>query len=103
MRSGTRSQIGLALGAWGAVQTTAAGVAIAVGGAMRDGIMYEAGPAGAAADAYTPVFALELVLLIAAIFVAKPLLANKLDGSKDLTHSNPIKDGPKAGLPVTDV
>jgi MFS transporter, BCD family, chlorophyll transporter len=99
MRSAPRHQIGLALGAWGAVQTTAAGVAIAIGGAMRDGLMYEAGPA----DAYALVFALEVALLIAAIFVAKPLLANKLDRTKDLTTSPPIKDRPKTGHTVTDV
>jgi BCD family chlorophyll transporter-like MFS transporter len=31
-------QSGLALGAWGAVQATAAGLAIALGGFIRDGV-----------------------------------------------------------------
>ncbi len=34
----TDGQNGLALGAWGAVQASCAGLAIAVGGALRDGV-----------------------------------------------------------------
>jgi BCD family chlorophyll transporter-like MFS transporter len=36
MRSAPREQVGLALGAWGAVQATAAGIAVALGGIIRD-------------------------------------------------------------------
>jgi hypothetical protein len=36
MKLAPPSQVGLALGAWGAVQATAAGVAVATGGVMRD-------------------------------------------------------------------
>jgi BCD family chlorophyll transporter-like MFS transporter len=36
MNSAPKEQTGLALGAWGAVQATSAGVAIAVGGIMND-------------------------------------------------------------------
>jgi BCD family chlorophyll transporter-like MFS transporter len=39
-------QIGLALGAWGAVQATAAGVSIAVGGALRDVVTSMNGASG---------------------------------------------------------
>ena len=66
---------GLALGAWGAVQASAAGVAIALGGVIRDVVaiclIHQAfGPA----TPYTSVYALEVVLLIAAIIVMIPLL-----------------------------
>jgi MFS transporter, BCD family, chlorophyll transporter len=71
MRAAPREQIGLALGAWGAVQTTAAGLAIAFGGVIRDLII--AGSDQAAANAYLPVFALEAGLLILAVLVALPL------------------------------
>jgi len=67
MRSAPRAQVGLALGAWGAVQATAAGIAVALGGVIRDLILAlpEAGAFRPEA-AYTPVFALELALLAAA-------------------------------------
>ncbi len=74
MRSSPRDQIGLALGAWGAVQTTAAGVSIAIGGVLRDVLIAQGGQATAPASAYVPVFALEMALLIIAIVVARPLL-----------------------------
>ncbi|MGL5009448.1 MAG: PucC family protein, partial [Paracoccaceae bacterium] len=50
MRAAPREQIGLALGAWGAVQTTAAGAAIALGGVIRDLMLADTG----AAAAYMP-------------------------------------------------
>jgi MFS transporter, BCD family, chlorophyll transporter len=71
MRAAPRDQIGLALGAWGAVQTTAAGLAIAAGGVIRDVVMAGGAPAGA--NAYVPVFALEGGLLILAFLAALPL------------------------------
>ncbi len=36
MNAAPEGQVGLALGAWGAMQATAAGVGIALGGLMRD-------------------------------------------------------------------
>ncbi len=38
MRFADKVESGLALGAWGAVQATAAGIGVALGGAMRDGL-----------------------------------------------------------------
>jgi MFS transporter, BCD family, chlorophyll transporter len=78
MRAAPRAQIGLALGAWGAVQTTSAGVAIAMGGVIRDMIAQDmsggtfGGVLGPAA-AYVPVFGLEAALLALALLVALPL------------------------------
>ena len=43
MNSAPKEQAGLALGAWGAVQATAAGVAVALGGVLRDVISALAG------------------------------------------------------------
>ncbi len=71
MRAAPREQVGLALGAWGAVQTTAAGLAIASGGVIRDLVMADGGQS--TANAYIPVFALEGALLILAFLVALPL------------------------------
>ncbi|MEY2888648.1 MAG: hypothetical protein RIQ30_245 [Pseudomonadota bacterium] len=77
-------QRGLALGAWGAVQATGAGIAMALGGVIRDLVNYFAmnsyfGPALIdPSTGYIAVYALEIVLLIATIIAMAPLiLANK--------------------------
>ncbi|MBC6436882.1 MAG: PucC family protein [Rhodobacteraceae bacterium] len=70
MRSAPRDQIGLALGAWGAVQATAAGISVALGGLIRDLIVALPHSGDFRPEApYTPVFSLELVLLIGALGV----------------------------------
>lgn len=72
---------GLAVGAWGSVQATCAGLALALGGVLRDAVTHVAGrgllgpglqgPAGA----YGAVWQLEIVLLFAALAAAGPLCA----------------------------
>lgn len=70
---------GLALGAWGAVQATAAGVGIAAAGALRDVVsaLAESGALGAAlagpATGYGFVYHLEIGLLFAALIAIGPL------------------------------
>ena len=71
---------GLALGAWGAVQATAAGVAIAVGGALRDVVsgLAEAGALGPALTGpetgYGAVYHTEILLLFATLVAIGPLV-----------------------------
>jgi BCD family chlorophyll transporter-like MFS transporter len=74
MNSAPKDQVGLALGAWGAVQASAAGVAIALGGILRDLVTAYAphGWSGAAAG-YHFVYYLELVLLLATLVTMLPL------------------------------
>ncbi len=91
MRRALRGQIGLSLGAWGAVQTTAAGLAIATGGVIRDAIGLRHGQPAVTADAYIPVFALEIGLLVLAIIVARPLMG--LSPGRDGTRSGQVSDG----------
>ena len=69
------NQTGLALGAWGAVQATAAGVAIALGGIIRD-LAASVAPQNAygAAASYNAVYGLEIVLLCATLATMVPLL-----------------------------
>jgi BCD family chlorophyll transporter-like MFS transporter len=73
-------QSGLALGAWGAVQASAAGIAIALGGALRDvvGSLAEAGARGPAliapATGYGVVYPLEIALLSATLVALGPLV-----------------------------
>jgi BCD family chlorophyll transporter-like MFS transporter len=75
MRSAPKSQTGLALGAWGAVQATAAGLAIALGGIFRDSVAH-AFPHAALGPAtgYDFVYTLELFLLLATLLAMLPLL-----------------------------
>ena len=61
---------GLVIGTWGAVQATAAGLAIALGGIIRDVIASQSTPV----MGYTAVYALEVLLLIATIVAMVPLL-----------------------------
>ncbi|MHA7870930.1 MAG: PucC family protein [Hyphococcus sp.] len=70
---------GIALGAWGAVHATAAGVAIALGGVMRDslGALAENGALGPAltspATGYSAVYHVEILLLFATLAAIGPL------------------------------
>jgi BCD family chlorophyll transporter-like MFS transporter len=71
---------GLALGAWGAVQATSAGLAIALGGAVRDGITSLAlhgslGPAlNGASTGYGAVYQIEILLLLITLVAIGPLV-----------------------------
>ena len=73
MRSAPRDQIGLSLGAWGAVQATSAGLSIALGGLIRDTIAAQETVGAPAATPYTSVFLLEAGFLALALLVALPL------------------------------
>jgi len=82
----TSERVGLALGAWGAVQATAAGLAIAAGGLLRDLVSSMAtngllGPALAdPATGYGVVYHLELGLLFATLIVIGPLVRHAPTG-----------------------
>jgi BCD family chlorophyll transporter-like MFS transporter len=71
---------GLALGAWGAVQATSAGAAIAIGAIVRDvmsaaAVAHDLGATLAGpATGYGFVYALEIVLLLATLIVLGPLV-----------------------------
>ncbi|WP_058556928.1 PucC family protein [Thiohalocapsa sp. ML1] len=73
---------GLALGAWGAVQATAYGVAVAFGGALRDliGMFAAEGVFGPVlmgpAVGYAVVYHLEIVLLFATLIAIGPLVTH---------------------------
>jgi BCD family chlorophyll transporter-like MFS transporter len=71
---------GLALGAWGAVQATAGGIAIVLGGALRDIVtsMASQGTLGAglsdASVGYSVVYHIEIALLFATLVAIGPLV-----------------------------
>ncbi|MGE4243402.1 BCD family MFS transporter [Ramlibacter sp.] len=74
---------GLALGAWGAVQASCAGVALALGGTLRDGVSTLAlgGRLGEAladtATGYSFVYHLEIALLFATLVALGPLVRRR--------------------------
>jgi MFS transporter, BCD family, chlorophyll transporter len=74
---------GMVIGAWGAVVATAAGLSVALGGALRDGIDHLAtrGALGEAlalpATGYAFVYHLELALLFATLAVLGPLATRR--------------------------
>ena len=75
-----REHIGMALGAWGAVQATAAGASVALGGALRDSVSALAtrGDLGEvlhdATTGYSVVYHLEMFLLFASLVAIGPLV-----------------------------
>lgn len=86
---------GLALGAWGAAQATAAGISIAVGGALRDAVNHIAlsGSLGEAlampSTGYSVVYHLEIALLFGTLIALGPLVR--------LSFLKPRTDIPESG------
>ncbi len=80
MNRAPKEQAGLALGVWGAVQATAAGVGVALGGMGRDAVhaLAMSGVFGEAwatpAAGYAAIYAIEIVLLCATVAAMAALL-----------------------------
>ncbi len=85
MQTAPKDQAGLALGAWGAVQATAAGVAMALGGVLRDLINMASGTglygASPQATGYISVYGIELALLVVTIIAMAPLIRKTSQGA----------------------
>jgi len=81
MNGAPPGQAGLALGAWGAVQATAAGAAVAAGGLGRDLVQWAAGRGwlgesfSGPATGYAAVYAIEILLLVATLVALRALAA----------------------------
>jgi MFS transporter, BCD family, chlorophyll transporter len=75
MNFAPKGQAGLALGVWGAVQATAAGLGVGLGGIVRDAVAASrlSDSFGAAAG-YNAVYAIEILLLVATVAALFPLL-----------------------------
>ena len=91
---------GLALGAWGAVNATAAGIAIALGGALRDGVSSLAahdllGPAlTGPITGYGAVYHVEIILLFATLAAVGPLTARQAGGEPEQRRDFGLADFP---------
>ena len=64
------SQVGLAMGAWGAVQATAAGMGMALGGIVRDAVAMVSSPV----MGYSAVYLIEILLLALTLWAMGPLM-----------------------------
>jgi MFS transporter, BCD family, chlorophyll transporter len=95
MNRAPREQVGLALGAWGAVQATAAGAGMALGGVLRDlvGALAMGGHLGASlarpATGYAAVYALEILLLALTLVVMGRLIARPASDLSPLIPPQP--------------
>ncbi|MEL7281126.1 MAG: PucC family protein [Pseudomonadota bacterium] len=97
IRRAPKGQIGLSLGAWGAVQATCAGIGVAMAGIIRDVLMgTDAFPGLMPHTPYNFVFALEIAFLALAVLIALPLLSSRARGkySEDGTDSSGPKNNP---------
>lgn len=97
MNRAPKDQVGLALGAWGAAQATAAGAGMAAGGLLRDamGALAHQGLLGPAlagpTTGYASVYAVEIVLLAATLVVMGPLA-----GRAGRAESPPLIPSPRS-------
>lgn len=92
IRNAPRSQIGLSLGVWGAVQATCAGLGIALAGIVRDVVIATPAFAGLRASApYNTVFSIEIMFLALAILVAIPLLLRGTRSNVPSAQANPME------------
>ena len=88
MHLAPRDQVGLALGVWGAVQATAAGVGVATGALLRD-------PVGAGSEptaGYAAVYATEVVLLAATIAILLPLCRRPSSAAPIFQHETSCRE-----------
>jgi len=83
MRSAPADRVGLALGAWGAVQASAGGLALALGGVLRDAFDWMTHSAGG----YTAVYALELTLLLLTLWMLWPMLKRSAANMCPIGHN----------------
>jgi BCD family chlorophyll transporter-like MFS transporter len=99
-----KEHVGLALGAWGAVQATAAGTAIAAGGAIRDVVSSLAtqGLLGSAlmspVTGYSFVYHIELYTLFAALIALGPLVRTARNRTSGKSAASPEPTPQKFGL-----
>ena len=90
MNTAAKNQAGLALGAWGAVQATAAGTAIALGGILRDVVASTAsnGALGPATG-FDVVYGLEMILLVVTLTAMAPLLRGRFASAQETPAQPP--------------
>ncbi len=110
MNRAPADQAGLAIGAWGAVQATAAGIAMSLSGIVRDlmtaGLttVDEVFGVASTAAAYMSVYALEILLLLITIVATIPLIRQaKAGGGAHITGRQEADMGTPVGQTAESV
>jgi BCD family chlorophyll transporter-like MFS transporter len=86
----SKQNVGLALGAWGAVQATAAGLSVLAGGSLRDlvGHLASSGALGTVLQSpvtgYSAVYHIEMLMLFAALVAIGPLVRRSSPGRQPM-------------------
>ncbi len=92
IRSAPENQIGLALGAWGAVQATCAGLGVALAGIVRDIVLGSGAFGGLHAHApYNVVFTIEIAFLAVAALLALPLATKRARSASADAQPRPLE------------
>ncbi len=89
IRAAPPDNVGLALGAWGAVQATCAGIGVALAGVVRDVILASGASGSGAHTPYTSVFMIEIACLALALFVAFRIKTSPVAGPLAIDSATP--------------
>ncbi len=92
IRNAPPNQIGLSLGAWGAVQATCVGLGVLLAGIVRDVLLGTGALGGLQAHApYNVVFMIEIAFLALAALVAIPLATRRVLATPADTQTRPME------------
>ena len=99
MNRAPKSQTGLAIGAWGAVQATAAGLAMAFSGVIRDVVnaIFGASDIESVVVGYNAVYVLEIILLVVTLWATIPLVRRRIGWSSDSASAPKFDVAPSSG------
>ncbi len=99
MNLAPKSQAGIAIGAWGSVQATAAGLAMAFSGVIRDGVnaVFTSNDLKSVIVGYNAVYVLEIVLLAVTLWATIPLVRRRFGRSADQTNASSFTVAPSSG------
>lgn len=99
MNRAPKAQAGIAIGAWGSVQATAAGLAMAFSGVIRDGVnaIFTSNDPKSVIVGYNAVYGLEIVLLIVTLWATIPLVRRRIGGSAYQPDARGLTVAPSSG------
>ena len=99
MNLAPKSQAGIAIGAWGAVQATAAGLAMAFSGVIRDLVnaIFASNEGKNVIVGYNAVYVLEIILLVVTLWATIPLVARRLGWWAARTKTRKLDVAPSSG------
>ena len=99
MNRAPKSQAGIAIGAWGSVQATAAGLAMAFSGVIRDVVnaLFASNDPKSIIVGYNTVYVLEIALLVVTLWATLPLVRRQLAPSTAQPNAAGFNIAPNSG------